>query len=302
MSEERERADEYDVRQCGRCQAWIPRSATMCAYCGTNDPDSRISSKPLRSPIGLPHGVTVVRVLMGATLLWFLFSVYVQMAAKPGGNVLQALLTGRGLSHGLWFTGMAHAESIRGGEWWRVATSVFLHGGAIHLVVNMYSLRNLGALGEPLFGGSRFLVIYLVTGFASVAAVDVWFHVIRGGPIDAVPSQVGASGAIFGIGAAIAAFLLKQPTQQARQIGRQVLWNVGVSFAICFLLPLPISHAGHVGGGIAGAVMGLLVKDSFSTRISPQTRRNWWAAAAVLTLATLVALGLGVRNAVGALT
>ncbi|MCG3134984.1 MAG: hypothetical protein HMLKMBBP_02476 [Planctomycetes bacterium] len=301
MTEDRERADERDVKQCGRCQAWIPGVATMCAYCGTNDPDKRISSKPLRSPIGLPHGVTVVRAITAVTAVWFVVSVWLQIASGHGGNVAEAVVTGRGLWHGLWFAGVAHAESIRGGEWWRVPSCVFLHVGLIHFAVNMFSLRSLGALGEPLFGGSRFLTIYLASGFASAFGPELWHHVIRGEALAAVPPQAGASGAIFGIGAAMTAFMLKQPTGRARQIGFTLAWNLAMSFAVCFFLPIPISHAGHAAGALVGAAMGLVAKDAFSTRISPESRRNWWAAAATLSVATLVAFGFAFRFAMGAM-
>src|SRR3954471_18193851 len=54
-----------------------------------------------------------------------------------------------------------------GGEPWRIFTSVFVHGGLIHVGANMWCLWNFGPIAERVYGRRRFLVVYLLTGLAS---------------------------------------------------------------------------------------------------------------------------------------
>ena len=62
-------------------------------------------------------------------------------------------------------------------EYWRLFTSVFLHGGLIHLAMNMWSLLVIGPLVERLYGNLAFAVIYLASGvggaIASLAASPI---------------------------------------------------------------------------------------------------------------------------------
>ena len=56
------------------------------------------------------------------------------------------------------------------GEPWRLASSMFLHGGAVHLLVNMITLVDLGRDCERFFGRTRFPVLYLLSGLAGSLA------------------------------------------------------------------------------------------------------------------------------------
>ena len=49
-------------------------------------------------------------------------------------------------------------------QYWRLITSVFVHGGLIHIAMNMWSLYVIGPLVERLFGNLAFAVIYLASG------------------------------------------------------------------------------------------------------------------------------------------
>jgi len=74
------------------------------------------------------------------------------------------------------------------GEWWRLLTCVFVHGGIIHIGFNMWCLWNLGALAESLYGRWTYAAIYLICGVGASLASVAWHP---GAP------SVGASGAIF---------------------------------------------------------------------------------------------------------
>lgn len=279
-----------DLKRCQRCAAWIPGPATMCAYCGTSSPDTPIEVRPARSPLGLPRSVTVTKILIAVNVVCFLWSLYVQFTWTPRANLLQILLTGRGFDEGLDKSGAyAHDNVFGGGEWWRVVTATFLHGGIVHLGFNMYALKGLGAIAEEIFGATKFLVVYLVGAVGSTLAVSFWFAGVRG---EEPYSMVGASGAVFAVGGLVAAFLLRRGSASGRQIGMSLARNLLFMLVLGFVFPF-VSNTGHVGGLVPGVAFGLVVHDVFSTRISAEARRNWFLVALVLAVVAAVALGHG---------
>jgi membrane associated rhomboid family serine protease len=106
-------------------------------------------------------------------------------------------------------------------------------------------------------------------------------------------AMVGASGAIFGIGGLLAAFLMKRGNTRGREIGISIAKNLGFMLVLGYLIP-HISNTGHVGGMVPGIVFGLVVRDRFSTLISPTARRNWWLLATLAAVAAVAALGSGI--------
>jgi rhomboid protease GluP len=293
VTNQHEQADEYDLKQCGRCAAWIPRTATMCSYCGTSSPDARIESRPSRSPIGLPNSITVTRALIAANCLWFLVSLWVQVRAAPGMRLAPMLLEGRDFDFGLACTGAYMHDRVVAGEWWRILGATFLHGGLIHLGMNMFALNQLGHYCEELFGSARTLAVYLVCGAVSTLSISIWHVHMQGLPPSRVPMMVGASGAIFGLGGLLAAFLLRRGTARGRQIGWSIAQNLGLMLAVGFFIPI-ISNTGHVGGLLPGVAFGLVVRDRFSTLLSHAVRRNWWLFATLGSVAAIASLGFAI--------
>jgi membrane associated rhomboid family serine protease len=90
-------------------------------------------------------------------------------------------------------------SAIIAGQWWRFITPAFLHGSVMHLVVNSYSLYNLAPLVESLSGGKRLFLVYMT---AAVAGNVASFYG------SALPS-LGASGAVFGVGGALAVYFYR---------------------------------------------------------------------------------------------
>jgi len=143
--------------------------------------------------------------------------------------------------------GAKSQSAIRDGEFWRFITPIFLHIGFAHLFVNMYSLYAIGPAVERFFGTARFVITYLLAGVSGV---------IFSLALSPYPSA-GASGAIFGILGALAAFLYRHRglfgrfgRLQLRQIILIALLNLGLG-----LMP-GIDNWGHLGGLITGAVLG----------------------------------------------
>jgi membrane associated rhomboid family serine protease/Flp pilus assembly protein TadD len=140
-----------------------------------------------------------------------------------------------------------------GGQWWRLLSSMFLHGGILHLGLNMWCLWNLGFLGERFYGRARFIGLYLVSGIGGGLASLAWHPNVVG---------VGASGAIFGVaGGLIATFYLGRLNLASSGL-KSTLRSL-VSFAGYNLLfgavGSGIDNAAHIGGLLTGLIFGALV-------------------------------------------
>ena len=141
------------------------------------------------------------------------------------------------------------------GEYWRLFTALFLHGGFLHLGFNLFALYVLGPPLERSIGTIRFLTCYLISGLASSAGV-VALTVLG---LVQVAQIIGASGCIMGIVGAWAGFLLRH---HHAPLARQRLANIGliVAIQIAFDLSTPqVSMAAHMCGLVAGFFLGLIL-------------------------------------------
>ncbi len=132
-------------------------------------------------------------------------------------------------------------------EWWRLFTGGFLHSGIAHVVFNMLLLWMLGRPLESLLGVSRFFFLYFGALLAGAFGVMVWEY-------DS-PSvvTVGASGAIFGLMAAVLVL--------SRLFGGQInisglVFLLLINLLLTFTVP-GISVGGHLGGMVGGALIGV---------------------------------------------
>ena len=141
------------------------------------------------------------------------------------------------------------------GEWYRLVTSGFLHFNVVHLGLNMFIFFQLGQMLEPVTGRVRYALLY----FAALLGGS--FGALLVSP-DALTA--GASGAVFGLMAAAAVELRSRGINVMQtSIGSLIVMNL----LITFLLGRNISVGGHVGGLLAGAVAGFLVKQTEDTPV-----------------------------------
>lgn len=141
----------------------------------------------------------------------------------------------------MWPAGIAQ------GEWYRLLSSTFLHGGIMHIAFNMYALWMLGPQLEALLGHRRFAGLYLLSALGGSVA-SYWFS-----PINTL--SVGASGAIFGL--MTATFVMGRELQADVS---QVAAFLGINVVIGFLSP-GIDWRAHLGGAVIGALtMWLLIQ------------------------------------------
>ena len=172
------------------------------------------------------------------------------------------------------------------GEWQRLLYSMFLHGGALHLALNMFLLYQIGRVSEATWGRMRFLAIYLVTGlFGGLASA--WWNALdavqasAGSPLQMalglapMPNMVvsiGASGALLGAAGALLVHAMRRGDQahvDRNVILQVVLLNIGMGFLIS-----GTDNAAHVGGALSGIVIGacLMTPRDAPPRINPVLR------------------------------
>ncbi|MBV8344457.1 MAG: rhomboid family intramembrane serine protease [Candidatus Eremiobacteraeota bacterium] len=167
---------------------------------------------------------------------------YVWEISVGGPGMISGFGNGAGIQRVLYEGALIPAFVLRDGQWWRILTGAFLHGGLIHIGVNMMSLYFLGRFIEFALGSWRMLVVYMVSLVASGLGV-VYFSAPD------VPT-VGASGAIFGLFGALFAIGLRLG-KPGMELVRANIGILVLNLIITFTVPA-ISWQAHVAGLLAG--------------------------------------------------
>jgi membrane associated rhomboid family serine protease len=182
------------------------------------------------------------------------------------------------MSNPLLFEFGLFGPSVAEGEWYRLLTSGFIHGGIWHIGGNMLLLFFLGRILEPGIGTPRFLAVYFVSLFAGSL-----------GALAMTPDALafGASGAVFGVMAATFVIARGRGVDAlASAIGFLIVFNVAFSLGV-----RGVSLGAHLGGFAAGFLCALLVLAGDRGMLGP--RRIF---AELLAMATI-----GILSIVGAL-
>ena len=134
-------------------------------------------------------------------------------------------------------------------QYWRWGTSVFLHGGLLHLGFNLYALMLLGPYIEEIYSRSRMLIFFMVTGFAA-SAFSSWWH--AKGFIG-----IGASGAIMGLAGVAAGWGQRDNSFRGRQIRNLTLQWLG--YTVVFGMFVNGDNPAHISGFVLGGVLGFFL-------------------------------------------
>jgi membrane associated rhomboid family serine protease/Flp pilus assembly protein TadD len=138
-----------------------------------------------------------------------------------------------------------------GGQWWRLITSMFLHFGFLHLLMNMFILWALGGLAERLMGRAAFLLLYFATGlFGGLLSLAVHPQV----------TSAGASGAVFGITGGLVTYLALKKAPLGFDSIKKQLKSLGIFIAYNLIYSLRpgvdlMAHAGGLGSGLIIAAL-----------------------------------------------
>ena len=178
-------------------------------------------------------------------------------------------------------------------DWhWTHLTAIYLHGGLLHILFNVMWIRNLGPAAAEAFGPSRTFVLFNVAGAAGFLLSNVMSGMVvlydganlfgfRFANLNSGVPTIGASGAIFGLLAALIVYGRKRGSS----VMTQQLWQWAIILGILgFLIPA-VNNWAHGGGFAAGWITAHLMGFNDEQRES----------SAVM----LLALGLIVATAVG---
>lgn len=146
------------------------------------------------------------------------------------------------------FLGAKVNELITQGQYYRLITCMFLHGGLVHLGLNMYALYSIGPLVEGFYGKFKYTLIYFAAGILS----SIFSYKLSSS------ISIGASGAIFGVLGASLVFAFKMRNTIGREFLKNILSVIGINLIIGLTLP-NIDNYGHLGGLIGGSALSAAI-------------------------------------------
>jgi rhomboid protease GluP len=170
------------------------------------------------------------------------------------------------------------------GQWWRLVTAGFLHGGLLHIAMNSWVLFDLGPQVNRVFGTRRFLVIYFVATVVGFYASTYWSPAV----------SVGASAGICGlIGAMIAAGMRVRNAMGSMVRAHYTQWAIYI-LVLGFLPGLRIDTAAHIGGLAGGFVVAYLA--NLPSGYETSAEKLWRLASVACVLVTAACFGLMFLN------
>ncbi len=147
--------------------------------------------------------------------------------------------------------GRLNGADIFAGQWWRLITSIFLHAGIPHLIVNMIALLIVGFIVEEKIGSKRYVIIFMGSGI--ISALFTMPH---------TNGAVGASGAIYGIIGAMMVIFAKERSYIVCKMSL-IKWILLISYLILPNLSGIVTIIAHISGLFSGIVITLFMYNFF---------------------------------------
>lgn len=222
----------------------------------------------VRTALFAPGGTPVTWTLLAAVVGVFVLGLV--MAVRRGIPPSEYLKAGASPVQ-IWLA--VSAPAVQLGHWWTLVGYSLAHGGLLHLLMNSAALFALGPLMERALGSARFLVLWLFGALGGGVAV-----VLDGS------AAIGASGALCALLTAAMAFIWLNRRHLGPDVSSDALRRLSTAVILTVIISLSpgVSWQGHLGGGVAGLVAGvLLTYHRFGT---PEQR---WAALLGLVLLPL---------------
>src|SRR5580698_4105009 len=169
---------------CPQCRAFITTDDKVCPYYQAEGVAKPVSRRNPAGALGglIPHArFTTMMILLINTGLYI--ATVVHSSQSGGGSGLDID------SATLFDFGAKYRAAIMAGQWWRLITAGFLHGGLLHILMNSWVLFDLGAQVEEHYGTPRYVVIYFVSTITGFLASTYWSAAL----------SIGASAGILGL-------------------------------------------------------------------------------------------------------
>jgi rhomboid protease GluP len=256
---------------CPNCRAFITTDDKVCPYCDTRVGPRAVDRRPSGNVGLIPNArfTTVIILLINAGL--YVATAIFSMRVTGGQSAMD--IDGQTL----FLFGAKVREYILAGQWWRLITAGFLHGGIIHILMNSWVIFDLGATVEEFYGTARYLVLYFISTIAGFVASS-WYSGAM---------SIGASAALFGLlGAMIAAGMRSTHPLGSAIRAHYTQWAIW-GLVMGFLPGLRIDNAAHIGGLVAGVAFGYLA--GTQPLHERWTEKLWKVSAAFCVLITAAA-------------
>lgn len=232
---------------CASCGVLVGVNDDTCYNCGRKNP-SLWGYAPMLRSLGTDLGF--VPFVIGACAVIYVLTLVFSAGSMGSGGPLSILSPS---SRSLFLFGASGSLPVfAGGRWWTILSAGWLHGGLLHIFMNMMAVRQLAPAIAEVFGPGRMVIIYVVSGAAGFGLSS-----FAGAFIPALPFlaggqfTVGASASIAGLIGAVLAYSQRSGSTLARSYATQyaiMLVIIGV------LLP-GIDNYAHMGGFGGGYLM-----------------------------------------------
>jgi rhomboid protease GluP len=261
------------LRMCANCRAFVPDTERNCTECqapmGPSYAKRVATGAALFGLVPHTHFTTLIILLINGGL----FAATLLMSMKQSGGESLSLN-----NYILYYFGAKESGSVLAGQWWRLVTAGFLHGGFLHILMNSWVLYDLGAQVEQTYGTARLLVFYVAASVMGFVASTFWTRAL----------SLGASAALFGlIGSMIALGYRYRHTAAGTMV--KAVYTRWVIYGLLFSLMPGIDMAAHVGGLVAGFALGYVAG---VPRQGSPAERLWQGLAVVAVLLVVVSFGM----------
>jgi len=249
---------------CPHCRAFITTSDRVCPYCDTPVGPRATDVRNPGAILGgfIPHARFATSMILLVNI--GLFAATLLLSMKRGNGDALMNIDIRTLAQ----FGAKWGEAIALGQWWRLVTAGFLHGGLLHILMNSWVLFDLGAQVEEIYGAPRMVVLYLVSTIAGFGLSTLLSASI----------SVGASAGIFGLIGAMIALGVRHRAHPAGSAirGLYVRWAI-YGLLLGFLPGFHIDNAAHIGGLAAGFAVAYLAG---TPKLADTLMERFWRVAA----------------------
>jgi rhomboid protease GluP len=263
---------------CASCGSLVGVNDDRCYSCGRRNP-GLWGFGPVLRRLGNDFGFTTA-ILYGCCALYALSLI---LTVVSGGNLFSgsifSILGPNEFAYRALGASGAYPVFVEG-YWWTVLSAGWLHAGALHILLNLMWVRQLGPAVEDMYGGARMVIIYTIAsvcGFflSSFLAQYARIPFLTGGAL-----TLGASAPIFG--------LLGALVHYGRRGGSSVIRSQAMNYALTmfvFGIFVPgIDNAAHLGGFVGGYLTG-----KWLDPLKPE-RMDHYIGAAFCLIATAVAI------------
>jgi membrane associated rhomboid family serine protease len=256
---------------CRNCGALIGAGESSCLMCDAPLRKARPPSLPLHERYAMNFARAVLSRPYIFTIVFIVANLFVFLLMWEASGMSSSVLWG-GFPEGvlLDFGAKKNYYIFYEHQYWRLVTPMFIHVNLPHILINMYSLWVIGPWVEKLYGSAKFVVFWVATGIAGVAAS--YLTVVEGSHPGLIASfliktsdepSAGASGALFGLVGVLFVFGIKYrhelPEGFKRAFGTGMLPVILLNLGIGFMARGIIDNAAHMGGLLSGAAFAAVV-------------------------------------------